>query len=310
MNSYRYQYVSDVHRIEKINIYATQLQKQSLVYNTLSDIASQMAQSDYFLCHESILHIITQDFEYRNTKKLTTWDLLHTIQDAIPVDGRRTYHTTLIDQITHNWIESKECIGCDGHISCKLHIINIDSTLYHHLHRPKIRRYPQSWHTISYCNSINSNEQYGILYIYEHSLKFLMIKGGTIDQIHTLSIGIHDLKMIYHEQHIWQYFEYDVYDSQLNDFVKQIIMTSTNFFVKQLLQRIQQCLGLQSMDCYCICDTHNHFLKQQLIEIYHHHTQHNIMYITHIEWLDSMYIGHLIDIWLHYHSQQTHHIIS
>ena len=72
MNSYRYQYVSDVHRIEKINIYATQLQKQSLVYNTLSDIASQMAQSDYFLCHESILHIITQDFEYRNTKKLTT----------------------------------------------------------------------------------------------------------------------------------------------------------------------------------------------------------------------------------------------
>ena len=121
-------------------------------------------------------------------------------------------------------------------------------------------------------------------------------------EIYTLSVGMSSLKKIYYEQHIDHYFDKQQYDYQLNDFVKEIINKSVNFFVSHIIRRIQDNVVLSVQDCYCVCDTSNHFLKEALTTDYMKSTHHNLVYINHIDGLE-MYTGHLIDVGLYHTSR-------
>lgn len=301
--SYRYQAMSSISSIEKITPQTYTLQKEKKTHN-LVDSIDDIDEGDIIMCHESYLHIINHQFVYHHHKPLTTNHILDVVYSCIPSDTNRTYHNTLIDHITHNGQESQYCIGKTGKIECTLHMISIRSDLYHHLKHKKLTRYPQSRSSLMYVQHMNKKTSYCMLYIYEHSLKLLLIQDWYIYQVYSLSIWSQDLKKIYQEQHIDQYFDKSAYDYELNDFVKNIINKSVEFFATHIMRWMQDCIKLDMTDCYCICDTSNHFLKEHLTQQYLQQTTHNLIYINHVD-LPNMYHGHLIDIGLYHTSSLT-----
>lgn len=186
--SYRYQAMFGISSIEKITPQIHTIQKE-IIFQDLAHIADDIDEHDIIMCHESYLHIINHHFTYSHQKTpLTANYLLHVIQSCIPSDNNRTYHNTLIDSIIHNDQMSQYCIGKTGNIQCMLHIILIRSDLYCYFKHKQITRYPQSRSSLSYISTISKTDSYCILYIYEHSLKLLLVKNYHFYQVYTLSI--------------------------------------------------------------------------------------------------------------------------
>lgn len=307
-HSYRYQYAPWVKNTEKIILSEWSIQKE-IFKDTIWSLVDQVHDNDVIMCHESYVNIIEIPFFYHNQKALTTTYMLDIVKSSIPTDTTFVYDTSIITDICINNQKEQYCIGKHGSITCQIKTICIDSTLYHTFKSKKITFYPQSLATISYCNHMITSSNYCILYLYEQSLKLIKIKDHFIDTVHYLNIGIHHLRKIYQEQDIYIYFDKDLYDPQLNDFVKQIIQKANQFYVQQIIQRIQECCTMDTVNCYCICDTSNHFFKQYLTQSYHHNTSQSLIYINHIAQIWYEYTGHLIDIWL-YHDDHNSKLLS
>lgn len=108
------------------------------------------------------------------------------------------------------------------------------------MHSLKI--YPQSFYTVGYLKKNFHKPQIQLLYIFDEYAKVITLTNGKYTRCEKIHFGVRMLKDIYKENNVLPYFFKTTQEIELNEFAKNLVIQSVDFFVETLMRRLKEFL--------------------------------------------------------------------
>ena len=202
------------------------------------------------LLDEQRFDLYTFDLDFCAIQKMRVTDIQTLVEEKLTyikthhkAGGERLFY--MIDDITINGQPEEYILGQQGTIHAVLtfvflqkHIVNlIKSIVGKQMQELKI--YPQSFYTVSYLKKTIHKKHIQLLYIFDDYAKLITLDNGRYSGCEKINFGVSMLKKIYKENTIVPYFFKTSAEIELNEFAKNLVLQSVDFFAEILMRRLK-----------------------------------------------------------------------
>lgn len=244
------------------------------------------------LLDEDQFDLYTVDLDFCATEKINVRDIQTIVNERLAyikshhkAGGEKLFY--LVDNIIVNDQEKPYILGEVGTIHATLTFVFLQKRTYNLIKAtfgrdtPKIKIYPQSFYTVGYLKKALRKPQLQLLYLFDEYAKLITLKHGKYTRCEKINLGVRMLKDIYKENNVLPYFFKSSEEIELNEFAKNLVIQSVDFFVETLMRWMKEFVA-PGQDLIIVSSLiSNKYLLERLNQQYKKHTNGFIVPLHH-----------------------------